>query len=142
MESRIKTKKKNSHKRLRNFPTLGFKKFQMKLDDLGVHIIISANFLKKGNHSVRVENGVLHLKVLFPEGFYDYGRRTMSLEGYKKDMDFHIRLPDKLHRHINSVKYHNGTLKIHLTDQRKAGGVMKFPELSEISNQVAVSRLY
>tara|TARA_R110001583_G_scaffold43178_12_gene137287 strand:- start:904 stop:1311 length:408 start_codon:yes stop_codon:yes gene_type:complete len=120
MEQLHKTKRKNNSRNLNFFPPLKFKKFRMKLDERGIHILISANFLKKGNYSITVNNGVLHLKIHQPDDIYGHYGKSMPTIGYNRDMDFHISLPDKLHQHLNSVHFHKGTLKIHLTDKARA----------------------
>ena len=55
MEQLHKTKRKNNSRNLNFFPPLKFKKFRMKLDERGIHILISANFLKKGNLEGAIE---------------------------------------------------------------------------------------
>ncbi|MBD0779587.1 hypothetical protein HPE56_17435 [Maribacter sp. ANRC-HE7] len=98
----------------------------MKLDDSGAQVLIAANFLKKGNHSVRVHNGMLHLKIKHPEGSYDQYDKTMPLKRNKKDMDFHIALPNKRYRYINSIHFRHGILKIHLTTKHYKRDIIKF----------------
>lgn len=133
-----KTKKENQQ-RLYSFPPLRFKKFQMKLEDTGIHILISANFLTKNNHFVRVQNGVLHLRIEKPENNYDYYGGSMSYKGYEKDIDFQIRLPDKRHRHIKTVRFHNGTLKIHLSKEHKTKSSISLPKPSFIPNRITAN---
>ncbi|MBQ4913809.1 hypothetical protein J8L85_05130 [Maribacter sp. MMG018] len=138
MESLNKTKKEK-HQRLHSFPPLRFKKFQMKLENTGVHILISANFLTKYNHSVRVQNGVLHLKIKNPKNSYDYYGGSMSYEGYGKDIDFQIRLPDKQHCHIHTVRFHHGVLKIHLSKEPKTNNTVRSAKSSFLSNRLTAN---
>ncbi|MBD1261443.1 hypothetical protein HZY62_12635 [Maribacter polysiphoniae] len=139
MESLQKTTKEKHLRRVRSFPPLRFKKFQMKLDDSGAQVLIAANFLKKGNHSVRVHNGMLHLKIKQPERIFDYTDKGTPLTRHKKDMDFQIALPNKRYRHINTIRFHNGILKVHLTGEQKERDIMKFSKPAPTSNRIAAS---
>lgn len=139
MESFQKTVKEKHQRRVHSFPPLRFKKFQMKLDDNGAQIQIAANFLKKGNHSVRVHNGMLHLKIKQPEGIYDYSDKGMPLTRHKKEMDFQMALPNKRYRHIHRVRFHNGILSVHLTGKQKKRDIMKFSKPSPTSHRIAAS---
>lgn len=116
------------------YPPIKFKKFQMKLEETGVHILISANFLKKGNHSVRVHQGVLFLKIGTPEGDYGHHGTYKSFKGLEKEREFRFSLPYKKHRYIQSVRFDNTDLKIHLTDKKRAGCGMTFPQASPHPN--------
>ncbi|WP_047246533.1 hypothetical protein [Maribacter thermophilus] len=138
MESLNKIKKEK-HQRLHSFPPLRFNKFQMKLENTGIHILISANFLSKYNHAVRVQNGVLHLKIKKPKNNYDYYGGSMSYEGYEKDIDFQIRLPDKQHCHIHTVRFYHGVLKIHLSKEHKTNSTVRLPKPSFTSNRSTVN---
>ncbi len=139
MEAIKTTKKKNYHRRLKSLPPLKFKKFQMKMDNFGVHILISANFLKKGNHSIRILNGVLHLKIKKATGLFGHAIDSFSQKDPFKDMDFQISLPHKKYRHINSVHLQNGSLQIHLVDRYSTGAAIKYSEPSRISNSITSS---
>lgn len=134
MEAIKTNKKKNYHQRLNSLPTLKFRKFQMNMDKTGVHILISANFLKKGNHSVRVQNGMLHLKIKRSIDLVGYANNAISQGVHDKDMDFKICLPQKKYWHINSVRFQNGNLQIHLVDRYREGAAIKYAEPSRISN--------
>ncbi len=116
-----------------------FNKFQMKMEETGIHILISANFLKKGNHSVRVRQGTLYLKIENPERHYDPYGKYLSFEGHKKDMEFRFSLPDKKHRYIHSIRFEHPVLKIHLTDKRRARRAMTFAHASPSPNGLIAS---
>lgn len=139
MEALKTTKKKNDHQRLSSLPTLKFRKFQMKVDNAGVHILISANFLKKGNHSVRIQNGILHLKIKRSTGLFGYTNGSISQGVHNKDMDFQISLPHKKYRRIDSVRFQNDCLQIHLVEQYRTGAAMKYSEPSRIFNTITSS---
>lgn len=126
MEAIKTTKKKNYHRRLNSYLPLKFKKFQMQMDNFGVHILISANFLKKGNHSLKIQNGILHLKIKQATGLFGYAIDSASQKDQYKDMDFQISLPHKKFRHINSVRYQNGSLQIHLSDRQGSRDGIKY----------------
>lgn len=134
MEAIKTNKNKNYHQRLKSLPTLKFRKFQVNMDKTGVHILISANFLKKGNHSVRVQNGMLHLKIKRSTDLFGYANNAISQGVHDKDMDFKICLPQKKYWHINSVRFQNGNLQIHLVDGCREGAAIKYAEPSSISN--------
>ena len=142
MEALKTNKKKNYHQRLNSLPTLKFRKFQMNMDKTGVHILISANFLKKGNHSVRVQNGMLHLKIKRSIDLVGYANNAISQGVHDKDMDFKICLPQKKYWHINSVRFQNGNLQIHLVDGYREGAAIKYAEPSRISNFITSSVPY
>jgi len=118
MEALKTTKKKNYLKRRNSLPPLKFKKFWMNMDKTGVNILISASFLKKSNHSLRIQNGILHLKIEQSAGPVGHANGSTAHEVQKKYMGFQIRLPHKKYRHINSVRFHNGSLQIHLSERQ------------------------
>ncbi|GEM_PF-3282725 len=133
----IKTiKKKNYRQRLNSLPPLKFKKFRMNMDQTGVNILISASFLKKGNHSLRIQNGILHLKIKQSTGPFGHANGSTSHEAHKKDMDFQIRLPHKKYRHINSVRFQNGSLQIRLSERQVTGRGFRYLEPSRMPNQI------
>lgn len=139
MEAIKTTKKKNYHRRLKSLPPLKFKKFQMKMDNLGVHILISANFLKKGNHSIRIQNGILLLKIKQATGLFGHAIDSFSQKDPFKDMDFQISLPHKKFRHIKSVRYQNGSLQIHLSDRQGSRDGIGYVEPSTMYNRTTSS---
>ncbi|SHI64468.1 hypothetical protein SAMN04488513_101875 [Pseudozobellia thermophila] len=139
MESFYTTKKEN-HRRLHSFPPPRFQKFQMKLGNTGVHILIPPNSLTKHNHSARVQNGVLHLRIKKPKNNCAYYSRPMLYNGREKDIDFQIRLPDKGRRHINNVRFYNGAIKIRLSkEHNKTKGFTRWPGPSFSSHRSTVN---
>ncbi len=132
-------KKENSKLSQNHFPALRFRKFQMNVDSSGVHILISANFLKKYNHTITVQNGILHLKIKQGLDAPNFHKNSLPLGIDEKLMDFHIRLPDKQHRTLNSVHFHNGILKIHLTKNKKKNHEMTLMKPSLMSNPISAS---
>lgn len=115
MESLNTIKKKNNQFRPNTSSSLRFKKFQMDFDAMGVHILISANFIKKDNYTITVQNGRLLLKINQLKSIIDFKRNSSQVGANEKYMDFDILIPDKQYHHINSALYQNNTLRIHLT---------------------------
>lgn len=130
MESLNKIKREHNQIKNNSFPPLRFKKFQMDLDTTGVHILISANFLKKGNYKIAVHNGRLLLKIKQPKNTFDFKRNLSLFEADEKYMNFDILLPNKQHQYINSALFENNTLQIHLTKKNKAKSRIEFVEAS------------
>ena len=139
METLKTNKKKNNRQRLQSFPPLRFKKFQMNLDHSGVHILLSANFLKKNNHTLRVRDGQLHLKIKQPTALFGYANGSAALDGPNKDIDFQIRLPNKQYRHIKSARFQNGSLKIHLVDNYTTRASLQYTESAAPFHGLATS---
>ncbi|RTE54797.1 hypothetical protein EHW67_06425 [Arenibacter aquaticus] len=139
METLKTSKKKNNRQRLQSLPPLRFKKFQMNLDQSGVHILLSANFLKKNNHTLRVRDGQLNLKIKQPPALFGYANGSKVLDGPTKDIDFQIRLPHKQYRHIKSARFLNGSLKIHLVESYTTGATLKYAESAAKYHGVATS---
>lgn len=139
METLKTSKKKNNRQRLQSLPLLRFKKFQMNLDQSGVHILLSANFLKKNNHTLRVRDGQLHLKIKQPSTLFGYTNGGTALDGPTKDIDFQIRLPNKQYRYIKSARFLNGSLKIHLVEGYTRGASLKYVESAAPYQGVATS---
>ncbi|TGV04698.1 hypothetical protein [Flavivirga rizhaonensis] len=125
-----KIKKVNNQVVTHSFPPLRFKKFQMDFDTTGVHILISANFLKRGNYRISVQNGRLLLKIKQPKNTFDFKRNSSLFEANKKYLDFDILLPYKQYQYINSAQFQNNTLQIHLTKKDNAKSTMEFVEAS------------
>jgi len=141
MEALKTSKKKNNRQRLQSLPPLRFKKFQMNLDQSGVHILLSANFLKKNNYTLRVRDGLLHLKIKQPSALFGYANGSTLLDGPTKDIDFQIRLPHKQYRHIKSAHFQNGSLKIHLIEGFTKRATIKYGESAAQYHGVATSQL-
>ncbi len=112
---------------------LQFKKFEMNSDATGVHFSISANFLKKGNHKIKVHEGFLYLKIAHNNSAYNFNRDSQTFKAGENHFDFSLRLPDEQHQYINSVVFQNKTLKIHITKQRTIG--VKNPLHYQINSQ-------
>ncbi len=136
MESLNNFTKENNNLRQSHFPPLKFRKFQMNVDDSSVHILISANFLKKYNHIVTVQDGMLHLKIKQGRSASYFNENSLPLGKDEKGMDFQIRLPNTKHRLLNSVVFHNGILKIHLTESAMVDDEIAFPKPSLMLNQM------
>ncbi|WP_136480922.1 hypothetical protein [Cognatitamlana onchidii] len=117
MESINTIKKKNNQFRPNTFSSKGFKKFKMDFDATGIHILISASFLKKENYKIEVQNGRLRLKIKCPKENEEY-------------IDFDILLPDKRYQYINSALFENDTLQIQLTQKDNIGSYIKLVEAS------------
>lgn len=107
-----------------------FKKFQMDLDGTGVHILVSANFLKRGSYRITVQNGRLILKIKQPKNTFNFRSKSSEFIIDEKYIDFDILLPDKQYQFINSTQFQNNTLQIHLTKNNKANAMFKFSEAS------------
>ncbi|MDO5974568.1 hypothetical protein [Flavivirga jejuensis] len=130
MDSLNKIKREHNQIKNNSFPPLRFKKFQMDLDATGVHILISANFLKRGNYKVTVQNRRLLLKIKQPKNTFYFKSNSSPFEANEKDMDFDILLPNKQYQFINSILFQNNTLQIHLTKKNNAKNTMEFFEAS------------
>lgn len=139
MESLNNIKKEDNNLRQNHFAPLKFRKFQIDVDDSGAHILISANFLKKYNHTVAVQDGMLHLKIKQGRSAHYSHKDSLPFGIYEKGMDFHIKLPNKQHRVLNSVLFQDGILKIHLTESNKVDDEIAFPKPSLMLNQMTAS---
>ncbi len=139
MDALKTTKKKDYKQRLNTLPPLRFKKFQMKLEESGVRILIAANFLKKNNHTLMVRDGVLHLKIKLSGDPFAYTNGSSSFAHSNKDMDFKIRLPHKRYRHINSVRFQNGSLQINLGERRLTRAALEHSNSPKEYPQLATS---
>ncbi|MBU3028433.1 MULTISPECIES: hypothetical protein [Zobellia] len=138
------SRKKNSlykyqlHKH-NHFPSLNSKTIQLKLFGAGSQVIVPPNFLKNSPHSLRLRNGMLHLKLQRPEKAHNYYGAPTPREAYRRAMDFHIRLPDRLNRHLNSVRFQNGIVKIQPTPGQKENPNIPSSEASSISNNMTIN---
>lgn len=139
MEALINIKRKNYRHSANNHSLLRFKKFQMNVDDSGVHIRLSANFLKTDNHHVRVQDGMLRLKVKRPRSAYDFYDNSVAMGASEKDFDLKIRLPDKRHQQINSVRFKNGILQVHLVVKKTIDNAKRTIPSQFGSNQLIAS---
>ncbi len=139
MEALINIKRKNNRHSVNSFPLLRFKKFQMNVDDSGVHIRLSANFLKADNHRVRVQDGMLHLKIKHPKSAHSFYGNSFAAETAERDTDLEIRLPDKRHQKINSVRFKNGILQVHLVDKNNVNNPEKSVQPPFRSNRLIAS---
>ena len=130
MESPNKIKKENNKVIVNPFSSLRFRKFKMDVDASGVHILISANFIKKDNYRITVQNGRLLLKIKQFKSINDFKRNSSRFEANEKYMHFDILIPDKQYQHINSALYQNNTLRIHLTKKRSIRNTVALVEAS------------
>ncbi|SIT08160.1 hypothetical protein SAMN05421766_10918 [Zobellia uliginosa] len=140
MDSRKKNSLyKNRLHRHKHFPSLNSKNIQLKLFGAGSQVIVPPNFLKNNTPSLRVRNGMLHLKLQGPGKLHNYNGAPTPHEGYRKGMDFHIRLPDRLNRHLNSVRYQNGIVKIQPAPGQKANHNIPSSMALSISNNLTIN---
>jgi len=130
MKSSDKIKKEKNQVIASLFPSLKFKKIKMDVDASGVHILISANFLKRDNYRIIVQNGRFFLKIKQLKNTFDFKSSLSKFEANQKYFHFDILIPYSQYQYINSVFFQNNTLRIHLT---KKSSIRNTVSLSEAS---------
>ncbi|WP_339710475.1 hypothetical protein [uncultured Kriegella sp.] len=129
MESLVNIKRKYNRHTVNSSSLLRFKKFEMNVDGTAVHIRLSAHFLETDNYQVQVKDGVLHLKIKYPVGTRGSHKNSFKTDTAQRDIDLEIRLPDRRHKKINSVRFKNGILQVHLVQKDKIDDLKKLPNL-------------
>ncbi len=131
--------KENNKHHINSLATVPLKKIQMNLDDNGVKVRIFADCLKKGNHTVIVQDGMLYLKVKPFASTYDFYRNPFLAQSFEKDMDFQIRLPGKQYRYLHAMRFHKGVLEVRVGEHHKINQHLKTIKPSLAANQLMAS---